>query len=557
MEKGTGKSKGLSMQTRLIGFVSLLLLFVVCVLGATMYWIVKEDLGQTAEFQMKGHVGTVAKQVGILLQTTNNEEFQRELHLLTGGERKQFAGLGWHVRMALIEEQGTAVDLGGSAWTLPAEMAARMRADRQGVRQETLDGEEMMVAYQFIPERSLLYVAAVPFADTMTPLLHLRNIAVSVGAGALLLTAVFVRLFVRRGIAQPLGEVRALMQKVAGGDLSERIDPAAYRLREIRELGVAVNGMADHLRGMIGQMHGAAEQLAAASEELAASSEGTADGIRSVAATIQEVAVGAKTQAAAAGESAAAMEQVTAALARVVQTSQDVERASEATTEVAAQGNAAVTRAVEQMASISQSTERMAASVAGLEQRSQRVGQIIDVITEIAAQTHLLALNAAIEAARAGEQGRGFAVVADEVRQLAEQSASSAGEISALIREMQAHTHGVVLSMQEGTVEVQDGLELVEAAGAAFERIAASAAGVAAQVQEISGASEQISAGAGLVAESIDEMARISGVSAEHSTLCAHSSVIQLESMEDVFGMVQSLARMAQEMRETIGKFHV
>lgn len=58
------------------------------------------------------------------------------------------------------------------------------------------------------------------------------------------------------------------------------------------------------------------------------------------------------------------------------------------------------------------------------------IGDVTGAITDIATQTNLLALNASIEAARAGAAGKGFAVVAEEIRKLAEQSNSSALEIS-------------------------------------------------------------------------------------------------------------------------------
>ncbi|MEL6216780.1 MAG: methyl-accepting chemotaxis protein, partial [Pseudomonadota bacterium] len=87
----------------------------------------------------------------------------------------------------------------------------------------------------------------------------------------------------------------------------------------------------------------------------------------------------------------------------------------------AERGGQVVSRTVDAMSEINES--------------SRRIADITSVIDEIAFQTNLLALNASVEAARAGEQGRGFAVVASEVRNLAQRSASAAREIKSLIED--------------------------------------------------------------------------------------------------------------------------
>ncbi len=88
---------------------------------------------------------------------------------------------------------------------------------------------------------------------------------------------------------------------------------------------------------------------------------------------------------------------------------------------------------------------------------SKEIEKIINVITEIAAQTNMLALNASIEAARAGENGRGFAVVAGEIGNLASSSADAAKNITNLIhKSITAVDYGVHVT--EDTVKVLEGI---------------------------------------------------------------------------------------------------
>ena len=119
------------------------------------------------------------------------------------------------------------------------------------------------------------------------------------------------------------------------------------------------------------------------------------------------------------------MEELSSTVRQSSDTTQQVQKESRHSAELARNGGQAVAQVGTVVQAIAQSSGKM--------------GQIISTIEGIAFQTNILALNAAVEAARAGEQGRGFAVVASEVRALAQRSATAAGEIRGLIGESTAH----------------------------------------------------------------------------------------------------------------------
>jgi methyl-accepting chemotaxis protein len=143
------------------------------------------------------------------------------------------------------------------------------------------------------------------------------------------------------------------------------------------------------------------------------------------------------------------------------------------------------------MDSIASRVDQIAVRALSLGEKGQQIGAILAVIDELADQTNLLALNAAIEAARAGEHGRGFAVVAAEVRKLAERSQESAGQIQALVAQIQSETNATILASEAGAREVASGSALAREAVSSLELISGMVDETTTAAKEISIATQQ------------------------------------------------------------------
>lgn len=380
---------------------------------------------------------------------------------------------------------------------------------------------------------------------------------IAINAVLVLVTFLFTFWFSRRKIVQPLESVISKLDEMAsnGGDLTKKV--VIESNDELGQLASAVNSILDSMRQLIRQIAKTSDQVAASSEELTASSEQSAQAANQIAASISDVADGAKEQLAAANEASAVVEQMSAGIQQVAANTNHVAEQSAQVAEKAEEGGQAVEKAVNQMAQIEDTVNISAKVVAKLGERSKEIGQIVDTISGIAGQTNLLALNAAIEAARAGEQGRGFEVVAEEVRKLAEQSKNAAQKIAELIGEIQGDTDKAVIAMNDGTREVRNGVEVVNAAGLTFNEIVELVSQVSGQVREISAAIQQMASGSQQIVGSVKKIDRLSKTSAAESQSVSAATEEQLASMEEIASSSQALAKLAQDLQSEVTKFRV
>jgi len=317
-------------------------------------------------------------------------------------------------------------------------------------------------------------------------------------------------MYIARAIATPLIIAVGVAKRVAAGDLTADIRPLSRD--ETGELMRSLKEMNDSLLGIVTQVRAGTETITTASGEI---SSGNLD----LSSRTEE-------QASSLEQTASAMEQLTSTVKQNADNARQASQLAVSASEVAVAGGTVVSKVVETMGSIDNS--------------SRKIVDIISVIDGIAFQTNILALNAAVEAARAGEQGRGFAVVASEVRSLAQRSAAAAKEIKILI--------------DNSVAQVGIGSKLVEEAGATMNDVVNSVKRVTDIVGEISSASQEQSAGieqVNLAITQMDEVTQQNAALVEEAAAASQSMQEQARKLSEVVSVFKLDHRQVVSMANT------
>ena len=299
---------------------------------------------------------------------------------------------------------------------------------------------------------------AVHAADQTTKVFNAAVFMIVVALIIILILMIVIAVVLTRSIVSPLAEAVVVADRIADGDLTQRIkingsDEPAHLLIALKKMQIS-------LHDTIKRISESSNMLASASEELHAVTEDTNRGLNQQSAEIDQAAT-------AVNEMTAAVEEVAR---NAVNTADDSKAADKSTY----QGREKVSQTLESINKLVGNISDTSSEVKILAQSAGEISQVLVVIRSIAEQTNLLALNAAIEAARAGDAGRGFAVVADEVRALAHRTQQSTAEIEQMIEGIQSGTGRAVDAMNEsqdranGTLvvarEANDALEVISEA---------------------------------------------------------------------------------------------
>lgn len=383
----------------------------------------------------------------------------------------------------------------------------------------------------------------------------IQAITSGIGGAAIFsgVVGIIIALVVAISMAGEVKKVKLALQKVAEGDLTQRIK--IKRKDEFGQLENSFNDMSEQMSQLISDVDSKSKTIVSVAGNISTITDETKNNTNMVMEAIHNIALGATDQAGSTQQAVNEVENLAKSLNETKQHVDNINEMSGSTGRLSEQGKQMVNLLIDKSGLTMDKSKTTMKVMDEVMSSIDKINYISDVIADITSQTNLLSLNASIEAARAGDAGRGFAVVADEIRQLADQSRKSTDEIKSIINEVVARATQAEQEMKENNDLIEEQQNAINDTQKLFEEISDSINELIRGLSEIAGLNKQMESNKEAV---VGEMTSIASVSEESAAAAeeVNASVDQVNNtMEDIVNYTSELNGIADQLKIAIGKF--
>lgn len=426
-----------------------------------------------------------------------------------------------------------------------------------------------IVKYEFLGSNRYMGVKPIPNTDwvlcvgafekdALSGLKMLQN-ALLYSAVGFLIIGLIIAILLARTISKPIVEYSKLLDRMSDYDFTfdenSKILRYLNRNDEIGQIGKSIATMQKNVVSLVKQISEISQQVASSSEELTATSQQTTMASEEIAKTIADISQGANDQANDTEKGAMSVEELGNLIESNKQAVKNLIMEIEEITRLKEEGLLIVKDLVDKTKSSGEATEGIRDVIINTNVSAEKIQAASQMIKSIAEQTNLLALNAAIEAARAGEAGRGFTVVAQEIRKLAEESNKFTEEIEAIIKDLAEKTNMAVATMEEARGLIKSQAESVEITHNKYIGIAASIEGMKKYIDAINESEKLMEQKKNDVIDILQNLSAISEENAAGTEEASASVEEQTAAMAEIANASEALAKLADEMQQSVIKF--
>ena len=439
-----------------------------------------------------------------------------------------------------------------------AAMMETTLVEKKGLGSYKFKGRNMYGGYAPITGTEWILVNVALEDEFFAGLVNMQRVLLFASIGFIII-GILISAAIGKSIASPIEYLSDELIKISKYDLTEDSNEKGQKILEkedeIGKIAKAIKQMRNNIKDLIHEITKDAENVAASSQELTATSEQVSIASDEVAETIQEIANGATDQAEETTEGAKEINVLGNIISSEIELVEMLNKSAKTVDNLKEEGFVVLKDLEEKTIQNNEAAKEVQDIIIKTNENADKIEKASDMIKNIAEQTNLLALNASIEAARAGEAGKGFAVVADEIRKLAEETNQFASEISDTITKLNEMTEKGVTTMEKASKIVKKQMTSLDNTHNKFDGISDSIENVDNVVEELNESTENMMSKKDQIINVIENLSAISEENAAGTEQVSASVEEQTASMSQISEASEELAKLAQDMQESISKF--